>query len=367
MKLLIYIFIFSLTVACAEQFQNGKESVMVEKHEKSILKEKGWKGDNAEKISDFFRRHGEKGGVAVFDWDNTVIKNDMGDALFFHMIETGSFTAVSDFADLSIFFTDEAVAALNEACLDSINEGRIRSDIDKKCARELLSVYDKAETTAGNPAFSGFEENRTEPSYALLAHMLGGLTRREIKNITKKLFTRLLEKPIGSEKIVAGFKIPDYVRIYPQMKELIKLMNDYDFDVRIVSASPQEVVEACAEKAGISADRVIGIRNVNKEGILTRDIHGCGDVADYENTMITYKIGKRCWINKEVFKRKNPCKKQPEKYRPVFGAGDSDTDIFFMKDVVRLRLLIDRNKPLITEEARLNKDGKWIIQPMFIK
>ncbi len=365
--MLTYVFILFFSVSCAKHFQHGKGSTMVEKSEKSILKEKGWTGDNAEKISNFLLRHGKEGGVAIFDWDNTVIKNDMGDALFFHMVETGSFPAVSDFADLSIFFTDEAVAALNETCLDSIDGGRIRSDIDKKCARELLSVYDRAETTDGNPAFSGFDENRTEPSYALLAHMLGGLTSREIKHKTEKLFARLLKEPVGSEKIVGGFKVPDYVRIYPQIKELIKLMNDYGFDVRIVSASPQEVVEVCAEKAGVTPDKVIGIRNVKKGDVLTRDIRGCGDVEDSENTMITYKLGKRCWINSKIFKKENPCEKQPEKYRPVFGAGDSDTDIFFMKDAVHLRLLIDRDKPLITEEARLNKDGKWIVQPMFIK
>ena len=71
----------------------------------------------------------------------------------------------------------------------------------------------------------------------------------------------------------------------------------------------------------------------------TPNLQGCGTIADGANTMITFDEGKRCWINKVIFKQAaasqavtNP---DPAK-RQVFAAGDSDTDIAFLKDATEL-------------------------------
>jgi hypothetical protein len=53
--------------------------------------------------------------------------------------------------------------------------------------------------------------------------------------------------------------------------------------------------------------------------------------------------------------------------RPVFGAGDSDTDISFLHDATHLRLVINRNKKEIMCNAYGNYMSKWIINPMFIQ
>ena len=49
----------------------------------------------------------------------------------------------------------------------------------------------------------------------------------------------------------------------------------------------------------------------------------------------------------------------------AFGAGDSDTDIFFVRDARHLRLAINRNKKALMCHAYANVDGKWIVNPLF--
>src|SRR5688572_9037984 len=52
----------------------------------------GWDADNRERLNNLLtdyrvKRGGARRPVAVFDWDNTVVKNDIGDATFFWMIQ----------------------------------------------------------------------------------------------------------------------------------------------------------------------------------------------------------------------------------------------------------------------------------------
>ena len=54
------------------------------------------------------------------------------------------------------------------------------------------------------------------------------------------------------------------------------------------------------------------------------------------------------------------------KKRPVFAAGDSDTDIEFLRDAT-YRLVVDRNKTEIMCNAFNNTDGHWRVNPMFIQ
>ena len=52
--------------------------------------------------------------------------------------------------------------------------------------------------------------------------------------------------------------------------------------------------------------------------------------------------------------------------RPVFAAGDSDTDIAFVKDATVLKLAIGRGKVQLMCNALNNRDDKWLFQPRFI-
>lgn len=130
------------------------------------------------------------------------------------------------------------------------------------------------------------------------------------------------------------------------------------------------MVEVWAQGAGIEADHVIGIRNTTTYGgRFTAHLQGCGSVRDGADTMITYIDGKRCWINKEIFGVRGAAAERvrPAARRQVFAAGDSDTDISFLRDATALRLVVNRNKNELMCRAYDNSDGRWIVNPMFIE
>jgi hypothetical protein len=109
---------------------------------------------------------------------------------------------------------------------------------------------------------------------------------------------------------------------------------------------------------------------------------GCGDVPDGTNdgaghftgnSLITYIDGKRCWINQAIFgdntvsaTLENP---DPSR-RQVFAAGDSNTDVTFLRDATAMALVLNRNKAELMCNAFWDRGGqpgkRWLVNPMFI-
>lgn len=161
-----------------------------------------------------------------------------------------------------------------------------------------------------------------------------------------------------------------YARIYSQIDDLIGVMKDNGFDVWVLTASPQHVVEGIVHHVGIDQDHAIGIRSVVANGKLTTDLQDCGGAP--KNSLITFDEGKRCWINKVIWGETDAAKQLASNIpsrRPTFVAGDSDTDIGMLKDATALKLVINRGKTQTVCNAYASlekKDGRWFVQPMFI-
>ncbi|MFJ9647123.1 haloacid dehalogenase-like hydrolase [Streptomyces sp. NPDC004244] len=342
-----------------------------------------WYGDNRARLQELLDRHGRCNPyrpnrakpVAVFDWDNTVVKNDVGDATMFWLLRNGKIRrpADGDWHTTSRFLTDPAATALAAACDGLAAPGAplpTGTPAGTACADEVNAVYGTGATRAGAPAFAGWDRRTTEPSYAWLAQLQQGWTAREIRSFAAAARTENLAAPVGAKQRVGSGTATAWVRYYDQQQELIGALRTAGFDVWISSASPQPVVEVWAEGAGIAADHVIGIRNTTgRGGRLTPRLQGCGSVPDGADSMITYIDGKRCWINQEVFGVRGAAaqKVQPAAHRQVFAAGDSDTDVSFLRDATALRLVVNRNKHELMCRAYDNGDGRWIVNPMFIE
>ncbi|MFJ3965724.1 haloacid dehalogenase-like hydrolase [Streptomyces sp. NPDC090036] len=343
----------------------------------------GWYGDNQARLQQLIDQYGScnpyrPGGarpVAVFDWDNTVVKNDVGDATMFWLLRNGRIRqpAAGDWSTTSRHLTPAATGALADACAALARPGAplpTATAAGTACADEINSVYGTAATRAGAPAFAGWDRRTTDPSYAWLAQLMQGWTAREIRGFAAAARTENLAAPVGATQQVGSGTATGWVRYYDQQRDLVKGLQKAGFDVWISSASPQPVVEVWAKDVGIKADRVIGIRNTTtRAGKFTPHLQGCGSVRDGADTMITYIDGKRCWINKEIFGIRGAAaeKVQPAARRHVFAAGDSDTDISFLRDATALRLVVNRNKNELMCRAYDNSDGRWIVNPMFIE
>ncbi|MEV5974904.1 haloacid dehalogenase-like hydrolase [Streptomyces sp. NPDC051921] len=340
----------------------------------SLTVSEGWYGDNKARIEDLLAARcatkaprGEK-PVAVFDWDNTVIKNDVGDATFYWLLRNDRIRPPrhGDWTTTSRYLTAEAADALGAACPTGVRT--LPTSSDTPCADELLSVYGTGATTGGRTAFAGHDHRRMEPQYAWLAQLVRGWTASEVRSFAAAARAENLAAAQGATQQVGSKQVTGWVRYYAQQRDLIHALQGAGFDVWIVSASPEPVVDVWARGVGVDPSHAIGIRNTTEHGRLTSHLKGCGSVRDGEDRMITYIDGKRCWINQEIFGVHGPAAErvQPAARRQVFAAGDSDTDVSFLRDATGLRLVLNRNKNELMCRAYDNSDGRWIVNPMFI-
>ncbi len=339
-----------------------------------------WAGDNRERLNEMVTELGiasdsfdpEQPPVAVFDWDNTVIKNDIGDATFAWLVKNDKILQppARDWSATNADLTTAARAALNTACDGAAEPGeQLPTSSTPACAAELMSIYYNGKTVSAADVWTDATTTTINQGYAWVAQLLAGHTPTELRSFARAAFEENVSYPIGSMQTVGGVTLAGYIRVYDEIRELIAVLQDNGFDVWVLSASPQFVVDAISSEVGITADHVIGIRSLLVDGKSSYDLEGCGDVADGDNELITFYDGKRCWINKAIFGEavatQMPTNADPTK-RPVFVAGDSDTDVSMLQDATYLKLAIDRNKLELMCNAYANYMDRWLVQPMFI-
>lgn len=349
-----------------------------------------WYGSNRDKLDQMMQSYGQcssgysatRKPVAVFDWDNTVVKNDVGDGTFYHLLAHDAILQppAKNWRLTSRFLTADATAALDTACAALSAAGSpLPTSTNTACAKELLTIYTDGKTTGGKAAFAGWNYRRIEPSYAWLAQLLAGYTPAQVQAYASAAKAENLANAIDTKATIGGTQVTAWIRIYEPQKDLIAKLQANGFDVWVVSASPQPIVEVWAQAVGVAADHVIGIRNVESAGKYTYDLQGCGDVPAGTNdgagnatgnTLITYIDGKRCWINKVIYGDNSATaiqKSADTSKRQVFAAGDSDTDVTFLQDATALKLVLNRNKKELMCNAYGNAGGKWLVNPMFIQ
>lgn len=337
-----------------------------------------WYGDNRERIDawlDGVEAPGEGRPVAIFDWDNTVIKNDVGDITMFWLLRHDEIVQPPDrdWSRTSRLLTDAARTALDAACGALAEPGETLPTSTPEglaCADEILAIYTGAATRAGEPAFAGWNHRTMEPSYAWTVQLQAGHTPAEIRALADDAIAEALSAELGATQTVGSTEVNAYLRIYEPIADLLATLEADGLDVWVLSASSQPVVEAFAARVEVPAERVIGVRAViDGAGVLTYGFQGCGSVGDGDDTLITYIEGKRCWMNQVIFGIEGPdaeaVQADPAR-RPVFAAGDSDTDVAFMQDATGLKLAINRNKSELMCNAYHDVGGNWLVNPMFI-
>lgn len=356
-----------------------------------LNKDLTWYGSNAAELTKMVQLYGNKSPrynpsnppVAVFDWDNTVIKNDIGDATVFWMIARNKIKQPvdRDWRRTSSLLTEDAVSALKSACdsqgapLSPLITSQ-RNKASRACADEIATIYDKGTTKSGAAAWKPGAHNDTmEPAYAWAVQLEAGYTPDEIRKFARKTIEFNLGNDIGTTQPIGNKSDYNaYLRIYPQIKDLIAVLKANGFNVWVVTASGQYIVEEFAKEVGIDAQHVAGVKSLlDSEGKITSFFEECGTHARGNQTLITYRQGKRCWINKSIFGVANAKQMMNNRSPVIFVAGDSNTDLFMLKDA-KYRLVLNRNKTELMCNAyagaannHSSKDGKWLINPMFIK
>jgi phosphoserine phosphatase len=339
-----------------------------------------WYGDNRQRLDEMIAAHGTasasydpaKKPVATFDWDNSVIKNDIGAATVYWLIRHEK-VLQPPAADWRVipFLTAQAAETLRTVCGTETPPGSpLPTATNRACADELVSLNEHKALTNGQAAFAGYNYRTYDPTSAWQSQILAGYTPDEVRAFAGQVIDANLAAPLGATQTVGSTEVDGYIRIYDQVKDLIGTLQANGFAVWVVSASPQYIVEPFAARVGIAADHVVGVRLLlDDAGRLTHDFAGCGPVADKENTIFTYVLGKRCWINKVIYgdDTANALALRPADSRPLLAVGDSDTDAVFVQDATALKLVINRNANELMCNAYENLESQWLINPMFIK
>ena len=312
--------------------------------------------------------------VAIFDWDNTVVKNDIGYGTNFYMLTNDLILQPpnQDWHQTSRYLTDAAAQALSTACGTDVPAGKpLPTSTNTKCADEILAILDD-ETTGGEPAFAGYDERRITGAYAWGTALSAGYTADELAGFAEKMKEQNLAAPVGATQKVGTKDMDGYIRVYPQMKDLIGTLQAHGIDTWVVSASPEPIVKVWAPEVGIGADHVIGVRSVyDAEGKQTAHLVGCGGVPDGDDSVITYIDGKRCWANQGIFGVQGPAAfdQLPADRRQILAGGDSVTDVTFVGDATAASLVINRNKPELmcrAYDGLFTNGGTWAVNEMFI-
>ena len=321
-KLLIIVSVFIPELVWAGKAEPLKLSSLARSslHEASNFNSK-WNHDNWNKIRAFIEsRSSLVNQVAVFDFDNTLIKNDIGDATLIHMLVNDQIESPPSWQSTSRHLTAGGLASLNKHCPLDANRSSLKVSSNPQCLTAILCVYKEGftwdgvsksgtleERCVGKPAFttkSPATQDTIKPSYAWNAALLAGNTPENVRNAAREAFKKYTKAPIG-QQIKIGYieGLNAYIRVYEEMRDLVKELKNNNFDVWISTASSQYFVDPIApEYFGIPAERVIGVRSVLKEGIITSSFLGCGSFEDGQD-IINYRQGKKCWINKIIFQR----------------------------------------------------------------
>ncbi|MBI5493616.1 MAG: haloacid dehalogenase-like hydrolase [Deltaproteobacteria bacterium] len=340
------------------------------------LTQPGWLPANARALERLIAERGRSSAtwdahhrpVATFDWDNTMMRQDVGDLMLADALRRGTLRAPPGGQWSAVYAALSAAAqqSLARACgAAAERDGRLRTDKVPACADEILAVALDGRTRGGEPAYATPDTDALHHPYAFSAKVFWGQRHADVRAQAAAAHRAAENAPVGATMKVGSREAPAWVRIYPAMRELVAVLQAEGFDVWIVSASLQAAVEAVAADVGIAADHVVGVRlQAERDGRLLPRLESCGGAVD---AVMTWGTGKRCHIQRAILGAPPAMQLQPSAgaQRVALAAGDTDGDVAMLQDA-ELRLVINRQKPAVLCRALANRDGRWLVQPMFL-
>ncbi|MEZ4270290.1 MAG: HAD family hydrolase [Myxococcota bacterium] len=314
--------------------------------------------------------------IAVFDFDNTCIFHDIGDATLRYQLarlqlrltpeqlaqhlplEAAGITHVRDTS------TDTLIAlkgvaqdiqsayaslwpAIDAGTHDSVVDSTAHDDFRTRVLWLSNALY---ETAGIGPTMS----------YPWMAGWLAGHTAQEIRILAQRAWRWVAAEPIGRGTFrtaspgETGMLHTAYctgISAVPEMRQLIVAMQAARVEVYIVSASQENIIEGAVEALHypIARDHIFGMR-------LAEDAHGryLSEPSTRDGYPVTYGQGKVDVIHRY-------CAGEP-----LFVAGDADTDVAMLRmPGPTLRLLINRDLPgeiRALYELATPQNTQWLLQ-----
>jgi phosphoserine phosphatase len=325
-----------------------------------------WTDENRTRLLEIIGTRGRRGAsfdsahppVVLFDWDNTAMRGDIGDLAFAYALDHAALTGLPPAGGFGALvpLRPDLSADLDASCVPTA-PGTFADHCRNLLSRIALTGLDLRDHDAFTVPISA----SYKPSYALLSQLFVGLTPEEVRSIGEVALRRALEAPLGARTEVAETEVEAFARISPELRELTEVLRREGFDLWVVSASHQALVEVAAAELGFAPDHVIGMRP--RLGVDGRYAVGFEDPTEGRagSAITTYDVGKRIWALREIFGLRDGLL-EARSPRPVLAFGDADTD-FAMLDWAEHALLFDRGHPRVTCRAR---ERGWMVQPVLV-
>lgn len=305
-----------------------------------------WLPENRRRLERLIEEYGRGGSkwdpssppLAVFDWDNTMIRNDIGEAVFYHAIRDMRFKF-----DRGDAFWELIPEALGRRELRSSYEEIKHLPLKKARKTRAYRRYRKL----FHAVYEGIKENNAKYNvdYSWLVQLMAGFTPSELRRFTDEVIAEELARPMGVEVIQEGpgdrepVVIPAGIRFYPEMLDLVERLREAGWEVRIVSATSEWSVRRFAKRAGFPLSLVHGVKVRVRKGRLTREV-----------TQPTWGEGKARVVLRKAGR--------PSR----LSGGDNNIDVPLLRLSTGERLVIDRGREPLRSIAE--SEG-WILQPRF--
>jgi len=301
-----------------------------------------WEADVRNHLLELIAAYG-KGGekydtgkppVAVFDFDNTCIRGDIGRAFYDRMVR-----------ERRIRFSDDVWKAVPEDKRAALRAAWTELNKLPEDQRDDSTAMKTFRKLAHQAYWSLCHEAPADQCYPWQVRFYAGYQPSTLNRLAYDVINEELKRPLGSEQIKTGPDDPapaitsSGIRIYDEIRELMFELRRNGFEVYIVTAGPQWVVAGAARHFAVASEYVIGMRTKIKDGKLTSEI----------DPPPTFKEGKVQAIQKYIG------------VQPVLVLGDSWTDAD-MLSYAKHAVLIDRGYADLKERA---VQAGWWIQPPF--
>ena len=269
--------------------------------------------------------------IAALDCDETLICNDLGEAMLRFMVTRRRFHADRGFWQL---IPDRLGREAIQAAYNAV-AGRADAEVRDTAAYRryragMLSVYETLRATEG-----------LEAAYTFAARLLRGLHERTLNDLVEEVLEYELNRPLGQEEIAGGppFQgqiVPTGIRVYREMRNLLGLLDAYGFHTYIVTSSNAYVVRGLARRIGFPPERVLGVELGLNGAVMNDRVSDPTPIGEGKVEVLLDTAGRS----------------------PVLAIGDSMNDLELLENCEGLSIIMDRGDEEIVERAE--QVGWWV-------
>lgn len=277
-----------------------------------------------------------KSRVVVFDMDNTILRNDLGDAAFRLMVDNVWFAP-------DIFQDPDIVRDIPESQLGDLR--RLFRSLQGTIQRHPMfrsSINYRNFTLMMYRIYADMCKKQGEGRcYQWSAQLFSGLSRERVKQLANLIVEEELRQPVRMVKR-GTMKFPSGIRFHTAMKNLIQELQQKGFRVYVITASLQELAEEALKTCcGLGSEYILGVKLDEKDNKLTSRV-----------LRFPFRATKAEIIREEL------------KVIPDAAFGDSDNDLEMLELARGAKVVIDRGEPITATALERQRQGQpWFIQP----